>query len=175
MRCAVLPPTTTTTPPQGHESESDGEADALAPEQERAMLADVVGSILGQDGDGEGEAEEEEEEPQAGSEEGQDEEEGLAGSDWEEGSEGAPASGDEQEPQAPAGAGAPRAAAQPAQAAVGVGGTTVFVRGLPLDCTKEQLFTKMKVSSKFCGPASPRPRTWICTQPRPSAIDDQMF
>ena len=150
-----------TTPPadalQGHES--DGEpASAVEPEQERRMLDSIIGGILG-GSDEEEEEEEEEEDSEAGSdEEGSDEEDSDEEGSDEEGSDSYADTAAE-----PAAAGADpfsRKRLQEKAAAAAAGGdaepqrqrpepeagATVFIRGLPLDVSKEQVFTKMKVS-----------------------------
>ncbi|KAL4452269.1 hypothetical protein ABPG75_007931 [Micractinium tetrahymenae] len=161
-------------PRMGREEEGEaGEVAALAPEQERRMLASVIDGILsddegeaGSDGGGEDGSDDEE----AGSEEEDSEGEEAAGSsDEEEGSgdeEDDDGSGSEKEEEAAAGQPAARAAdpfsrkqlQQKAAAATAQDGdaqqqpqrpppeegATVFIRGLPLDVTKEQVFLKMK-------------------------------
>ncbi|PRW57348.1 RNA-binding 28 isoform A [Chlorella sorokiniana] len=145
----------------GHES--DGEpAGAVEPERERDMLASVIGGILGGSDD---EAEEEGSEEEGSDEEGSDEE--LSGSEGQEGEgegsedeEGSDSDADAAaettaaaadpfsrkrlQEKAAAAAEAGGDAAQQRQRAEPEEGATVFIRGLPLDVSKEQVFLKMK-------------------------------
>ena len=151
---------------QGHESDDEEGGGAVAPDQERRMLSSVVDGILGGSGS-EGEEDEEDEEEQGGSSEEEGEEESGSEAGDEEGSEGEEAgSSDDDGAGEAAAAGAPpaadpfsrkqlAAAAAGAADAAGAGaqrarpepeaGATVFIRGLALDVTKEQVFTRMKV------------------------------
>lgn len=147
---------------QGHESEDEAVAaggGAVAPEQERRMLSSVIDGILG-DSDDEAAEEEgsEEDDDEEGSEEEGSEEEGSASEGEEEEEEAEeeaaayPAAADpfsrkhlQQKAAAAAGADAAAAQQQLRQRAEPEAGATVFIRGLPLDVSKEQVFQKMKV------------------------------
>eukprot|EP00887_Chlorella_sp_A99_P007721 scaffold20.g7721.t1 len=138
----------------GHESDEDEGGAELAPEQERSMLHSVIAGILDphEGGAEEGsEGEEEEGSESEGSEGEEEEEEGgepAAGGDMFSGAalqqrRGAAAAALDRLDR--------RLALAPSSATPGAArheppppGATVFVRGLPLDVTKDQLFEKMK-------------------------------